>query len=214
MSFIDEKTQQFYDDLDRRLKAAEEEAERQKRENKTIDRIRQAGSIIRSVANLYWTTKGAPPQDISSPTDISDESDEQIARQRERMLKAHESLARLRMADAKANADIDYADGRRRNEERRTNAMIDYQQNRENNENKKTEAEIDNIHSRTNLANRQAALANEQTRQRQIQNENLPQQQQQEAEIRRARAQQSWNAARRNSAIRPRTRLSNRRRRR
>ena len=215
MTFLDEQTQQFYDDLNRRMKEAEEEAQRMRKNNRMVQRIRSTGNMLRSLSNLMWTAKGAPPQENPSLTDDSDQAyEERISKQRERMMKAYESLARLRMADAKTNSDIDYQESRRRNEEKHTNALIQYQQNRENNENKKTEAEIDNIHSRSNLADSQAALVDQQTEGKRIENQNLPERQEQEAEIRRARAQQAWAAARRQQTIRPRTTVRTLRRRR
>jgi len=214
MSFIDEKTQQFYDDLERRMKSSEEELEKRRRNNHAVGKIRQAGHVLKSISNLYWTTRGAPPQQIDPPPMEEDQTDEQIGRRRERMMKAYESLAKLRMADAKSAAAIDLSDSRRRNEERRTNALIDYQQNKQNNENKKTEAEIDNIHSRISLTSSQAALAQAQTEHRKQETANLGERHQQEGEIRKAKAQQAWAAARRQPSIRPRTNLRARRRRR
>ncbi len=111
------------------------------------------------------------------------------------------------MADAKNTAAIDYAENKRRNEERRTNAIIEYQQNKENNENKKNNAEIDNIHARSNLANSQAKLADTQTEYKRQETANLPERQRQEGEVRKARAQQAWATARRQPSIRPRTNL-------
>lgn len=197
MPFIDERTQQFYDDLSRRMQEAEAEAERRRRKNVSINRIRSLGNVLRSMSNLYWTTRDAPSQDIK-PTTLLEEADgRQLDRHRERMIKAHESITRLRMASAKANADIDYTEGRRQNDERKTDAEIEYKSNKQENENRKTDAEIDNIHSRSNLADSQASLAEAQADIRRQEAQHLPEKQRQEGEVRRARAQQSWAAARR-----------------
>ena len=214
MKFIDEKTQQFYDDLNQRMKEAEEEAQRMRQNNRMVHRICTTGNVLRSLSNLMWTVKGAPPQEIPSVADEDQAYEDRISKQRERMMKAYESLARLRMADARTTSAIDYQESRRRNEEKQTNALIQYQQNRENNENRKTDAEIDNIHSRSNLANSQAALVDQQTEGRRQENANLPARQEQESEIRRARAQQAWAAAHRQQTIKPRTTLRTVRRRR
>lgn len=197
MNFIDERTQQFFDDLSRRMTEAEEEAERRRGENVSINRIRSLGNVLKSMSNLYWTTRDAPSQDIKPTALLEDDDDKRLDRQRERMIKAHESITRLRMAGAKANADIGYTEGRRLNDERKTDAEIQYKSNKQENENKKTDAEIDNIHSRSNLADSQASLAEAQADIRRQEAEHLPEKQRQEDEVRRAKAQQSWAAARR-----------------
>ncbi len=87
---MDEKTRQFFDDLQNRLKASEEEAERRKRENRTVNQIRKTGNILKNISNLVWTVKGAPSQELETTDDFDDESDEAVNRQRERMMKAYE----------------------------------------------------------------------------------------------------------------------------
>ena len=60
MSFIDEKTQQFYDGLTERMAKAEEQAEKERADERRKSQIRQLGNVLTGLSNLYWTTKGTP----------------------------------------------------------------------------------------------------------------------------------------------------------
>ncbi len=203
---MNEKTQQFYDDLEQRIIQAEEEAkatrERREKERKT----RNLGRMLASLSNLYFTTRGAPSQEIGAmePEESDSITQEQLARRRERLLKAHESIERLRMAEARNNAAVRYQENRQKNDDLRTEADIGYKANRQENENRKTnadiekrQAEVEALNARGSLASAQAQVKSAEASIKQQEAQNLPVKQRQEAEVRRARAQQAWSAARR-----------------
>lgn len=214
MNFIDEKTQQFYDGLTERMAKAEEQAEKDRQERRRNSRIRQVGRVVSGLANLYWTTRGAPSQELPASTESAEEADDSYNRRQERLhdrlMRAHESITKLRMANAKTESAIDYNESRQENEARRTDAEIALKQSRQENESRKTDAEIEkrqaeaeNLNAKGRLAASQSELKEVEAGIRRQEAANLPIKQQQEAEVRKARAQQAWAAAQRQRNSRP-----------
>ena len=202
MSFIDEKTQQFYDGLTERMAKAEEQAEKERADERRNSQIRQLGNVLTGLSNLYWTTKGAPSQNLKPAATPTTPAGNDTARLNNRLLRAHESITKLRMADARTQSDIDYKESLKADSQRRTDADIAYKQNRQENESRKTDADIEkrqaeaeNLNAKGRLATSQSELKDVETGIRRQEAANLPVKQQQEAEVRKARARQAWAAA-------------------
>ena len=196
MNFIDEKTQQFYDGLTERMAKAEEQAEKDRQERRRNDRIRQVGRVVGGLSNLYWTTRGAPSQDRPPAAESTEKTDgsysERQDRLNDRLMRAHDSITKLRMANAKTESAIGYNERRQENEARRTDAEIE-----------KRQAEAENLNAKGRLAASQSELKEVEAGIRRQEAANLPIKQQQEAEVRKARAQQAWAAAQRQRNSRP-----------
>ena len=222
MSFIDEKTQQFYDSLTERMAKAEERAESERRSEMRNKRIRQIGQAVRGLSNLYWTVRGAPCQELPTPPTTSTQDDESYERQQERMqdrlMRAHESITKLRMTNAKTESAINYNENRQANDKRRTDADVALKQSRQENETRKTDADIEkrqaeaeNLNAKGRLAASQSELKNVEAGIKRQEAANLPAKQQQEAEVRKARAQQAWAAAQRQRNKKPKKKTLKRR---
>ena len=222
MSFIDEKTQQFYDSLTERMAKAEERAESERRSEMRNKRIRQIGQVVRGLSNLYWTVRGAPSQELPTSPTTSTQDDESYERQQERMqdrlIRAHESITKLRMTNAKTESAINYNENRQANDKRRTDADIALKQSRQENETRKTDADIEkrqaeaeNLNAKGRLAASQSELKNVEAGIKRQEAANLPAKQQQEAEVRKARAQQAWAAAQRQRNNKPKKKTLKRR---
>lgn len=222
MSFIDEKTQQFYDSLTERMAKAEERAESERRSEMRNKRIRQIGQAVRSLSNLYWTVRGAPSQELPTPPTTSTQDDESYERQQERMqdrlMRTHESITKLRMTNAKTESAINYNENHQANDKRRTDADVALKQSRQENETRKTDADIEkrqaeaeNLNAKGRLAASQSELKNVEAGIKRQEAANLPAKQQQEAEVRKARAQQAWAAAQRQRNNKPKKKTLKRR---
>lgn len=218
MSFIDEKTQQFFDGLTERMAKAEEQAEKARADERRNSQIRQLGNVLTGLSNLYWTTKGALSQHLKPATTQTTPADTDTSRQHDRLMRAHESITKLRMADARTQSDIDYKESLKADSQRRTDADIAYKQNRQENENRKTdadigkrEAEAENLNAKGRLAASQSELKDVEAGIRRQEAANLPVKQQQEAEVRKARAQQAWAAALRQRNQKPKKKTLKRR---
>jgi hypothetical protein len=218
MSFIDDKTQQFYDGLAERTAKAEEQAEKERADERRKSQIRQLGNVLTGLSNLYWTTKGAPSQHLKpAPMQaiaVKADSD----RLTDRLMRAHESITKLRMAEARTQSDIDYKERLKADSQRRTDADIIYKQNRQENETRKTdadiekrEAEAENLNAKGRLATSQSELKDVEAGIRRQEAANLPVKQRQEAEVRKARAQQAWAAALRQRNQKPKKKTLKRR---
>ena len=219
MSFIDEKTQQFYDGLTERMAKAEEQTEKERASERRNSRIRQLGNVLIGLSNLYWTTKGAPSQQLKLAALPATTTGTDAVRLNDRLLRAHESITKLRMADARTQSDIDYKDSLKADSQRRTDADIAYKQNRQENENRKTDADIEkrqaeaeNLNAKGRLATSQSELKDVEAGIRRQEAANLPVKQQQEAEVRKARARQAWAAALRQRNQKPKKKTLKRRR--
>ena len=222
MSFIDEKTQQFYDSLTERMAKAEERAESERRSEMRNKRIRQIGQAVRGLSNLYWTVRGAPSQELPTSPTTSTQDDESYERQQERMqdrlMRAHESITKLRMTNAKTESAINYNENHQANDKRRTDADVALKQSRQENETRKTDADIEkrqaeaeNLNAKGRLAASQSELKNVEAGIKRQEAANLPAKQQQEAEVRKARAQQAWAAAQRQRNNKPKKKTLKRR---
>ena len=137
----------------------------------------------------------------------------------DRLLRAHESITKLRMADARTQSDIDYKESLKADSQRRTDADIAYKQNRQENENRKTDADIEkrqaeaeSLNAKGRLATSQSELKDVEAGIRRQEAANLPVKQQQEAEVRKARARQAWAAALRQRNQKPKKKTLKRRR--
>ena len=155
---MNEKIEQFYEELSRRVAKAEEEAaasrERQKKEQKS----QRLGRMLASLSNLYFTTKGAPSQEFPELKEEADGEAESknLDRERARLMKAHESIERLRMADERNRALISYQENRQKNDDRRTDAEVGYKANRQEIETRKADADIGYKANRQEIENRKA----------------------------------------------------------
>lgn len=206
---MDERTEKFFEALNARISEAERDAAAREAKARKAGQFRQMGRMLQSLSNLYWTTRGAPASQGEVLKDNGDGADggsygERAAKERERLIKAHESLAKLRMAQDKTAADIRYRDSKRENEVRKTDADIGYIDNHQANENRKTDADIDKRNAETDhlvargrVAQAQAGLKEAETAVKQQEARDLPQKQAQEAEVRKARAAQARAAAQR-----------------
>lgn len=193
MEFIDTKAQQFYEDLNKRMEEAEQRAEAERAERKRKSRVRQMGNVLSGLANLYWASKGAPSQEPAHKDQSKTNGEIEPGADSDRLMKARQSLARLRMAGAKTAANIDYTAQRQQNETRKTEADIG-----------KREAEVENLKARGSLIESRTRLTDAATDMKRSEGEikrqeaeNIGQKHEQEAEIRRARAQAAWAAAER-----------------
>ena len=218
MSFIDEKTQQFYDGLTERIAKAEEQAEKERASNQRKSQIRQFGNVLTGLSNLYWATKGAPSQNLKPSATPTMSAETDTTRRHDRLMRAHESITKLRMADARTQSDINYKESLKADSQRRTDADIAYKQNRQENENRKTdadiekrEAEAENLNAKGRLAASQSELKDVEAGIRRQEAANLPVKQQQEAEVRKARAQQAWASALRQRNKKPKKKTLKRR---
>jgi hypothetical protein len=219
MSFIDEKKQQFYDVLTERMARAEEQAEKERADERRNSQIRQLGNVLTGLSNLYWTTQGAPSQNLKPAASPTTPAGTDATRLNDRLLRAHESITKLRMADARTQSDIDYKESLKADSQRRTDADIAYKQNRQENESRKTDADIEkrraeaeNLNAKGRLATSQSELKDVETGIRRQEAANLPVKQQQEAEVRKARARQAWAAALRQRNQKPKKKTLKRRR--
>ena len=214
MNFIDEKTQQFYDSLAERMTKAEERAESERKKEIRNKRIRQIGQVVRGLSNLYFTTRGAPSQEIPDAATATAATDDSYERRQERLqdrlMRAHESITKLRMTNARTASAIDYNESRQANEARRTEAEVALKQSRQENEARKTDADIEkrmaeaeNLSAKGRLASSQSDLKEVEAGIKRQEAANLPAKQQQEAEVRKARAQQAWAAAQRQRNSKP-----------
>lgn len=218
MSFIDEKTQQFYDGLTERMARAEEQAEKERADERRNSQIRQLGNVLTELSNLYWTTQGAPSQQLKPTAMPTTPAGNDTAQLNNRLLRAHESITKLRMADARTQSDINYKESLKADSQRRTDADIAYKQNRQENESRKTDADIEkrqaeaeNLNAKGRLATSQSELKDVETGIRRQEAANLPMKQQQEAEVRKARARQAWAAALRQRNQKPKKKTLKRR---
>lgn len=132
----------FSDIFEKHLDHLEQEDAKIQKEEKERQRIQSIGNVFKSMANLYFTTKGAPSIK-PKPTTNQPRADNRS--RLKQMLDAYETLARLKIADARAQADLEYKQARQESEQRRTDADIQYKQARQENETRKTNAQIDSI---------------------------------------------------------------------
>lgn len=136
----------FSDIFEDRLNHLEQEEAKIQKEEKERQRLQSFGNAFKSIANIYYTTKGAPS--ITPKPNTNQPRAENHSRLSQ-MLDAYATLARLKMADSRAQADLEFKQARQENEQRRTDADIQYKEARQQNETRKTDAQINSINQTT-----------------------------------------------------------------
>lgn len=129
----------FSELFENQLSQIEQEEAKNRQEEKEQRQLHSLGNVMKSVANLYFTAKGAPSQTIvTNETKPSGASNSRL----HQLLDAYGTLARLKIDDARNQAEIQYKQARRENDQRRTEAEIHYKAAKQDNDQRRTEAEV------------------------------------------------------------------------